>query len=181
MNHQYSKNFSICVIVVSGLFIGMSLLMPVSIFAGSNFQQTINPLTECNDGVDNDGDGGIDFATDTECTSWLDDSESVTTTTSSSSSTTTSASAGIGGQPPQAASQPQSIFELPAFVMNKFIVEPIAEVLGIRNEIDSGTLTNELFSTLRCAIAIYLIAVFAAILWIKRKNHERESDEKTNQ
>lgn len=43
--------------------------------AESNFRQKIYPITECNDGIDNDGDGGIDFASDPECTSWQDDSE----------------------------------------------------------------------------------------------------------
>lgn len=41
----------------------------------SNFTQEIYPITECNDGIDNDGDGGIDFATDPQCTSWTDPSE----------------------------------------------------------------------------------------------------------
>ncbi len=41
----------------------------------SNFSQEIYPITECNDGIDNDGDGGIDFATDPQCTSWTDTSE----------------------------------------------------------------------------------------------------------
>ena len=44
---------------------------------GSNFRQTIYPITECNDGIDNDGDGGIDFATDAQCVSWIDRSETI--------------------------------------------------------------------------------------------------------
>jgi hypothetical protein len=43
----------------------------------SNFRQEIYPLTQCNDGIDNDGDGGIDFATDLQCHSWVDETEDI--------------------------------------------------------------------------------------------------------
>ncbi len=36
---------------------------------------TCGPVTECNDGIDNDGDGKIDFPADPECKSLDDDSE----------------------------------------------------------------------------------------------------------
>lgn len=42
----------------------------------SNFKQEIYPITECNDGIDNDGDGFIDFMSDPNCDSWLDNNES---------------------------------------------------------------------------------------------------------
>lgn len=45
--------------------------------ANSNFTQEIYEITECNDGIDNDGDGGIDFATDDQCVAWTDMSESI--------------------------------------------------------------------------------------------------------
>lgn len=52
------------------------LFFPISIFAaGSNFRQEIYPITQCNDGIDNDGDGFVDFAFDPDCTSWIDDNE----------------------------------------------------------------------------------------------------------
>jgi hypothetical protein len=55
------------------------LLIPTTITysASSNFTQQIYEITECNDGIDNDGDGGIDFATDDQCVSWEDPSETV--------------------------------------------------------------------------------------------------------
>ena len=49
----------------------------LTLFAQSstNLQQQIYPLVQCNDGIDNDSDGLIDFAFDPECTSWVDDRE----------------------------------------------------------------------------------------------------------
>ncbi len=41
----------------------------------STFQQRIYEITECNDGIDNDGDGSIDYASDNGCLSWEDVSE----------------------------------------------------------------------------------------------------------
>lgn len=43
----------------------------------TNFSQQIYAITECNDGIDNDFDGGIDFATDDQCVSWEDNSEAI--------------------------------------------------------------------------------------------------------
>jgi hypothetical protein len=55
-----------------------SLLVPsISYAKSSNFTQQIYAITECNDGIDNDGDGGIDFATDDQCVSWEDVSETI--------------------------------------------------------------------------------------------------------
>lgn len=52
------------------------LFFPISIFAtSSNFRQEIYPITQCNDGIDNDGDGFVDFAFDPDCSSWIDDNE----------------------------------------------------------------------------------------------------------
>jgi len=41
----------------------------------SNFTITIIPAPQCFDGIDNDGDGFIDFPNDPNCTSYTDDSE----------------------------------------------------------------------------------------------------------
>jgi len=41
----------------------------------SNFSITVNPLIQCNDGVDNDGDSFIDFPDDPECASATDNIE----------------------------------------------------------------------------------------------------------
>lgn len=39
------------------------------------FQQQIRAIVACNDGIDNDGDGFIDFASDPDCISWEDINE----------------------------------------------------------------------------------------------------------
>lgn len=39
------------------------------------FKQQIRAIVACNDGVDNDGDGLIDFASDPDCISWEDTNE----------------------------------------------------------------------------------------------------------
>jgi len=44
--------------------------------ANTDFKQQIRTITQCNDSVDNDGDGLIDFASDTDCISWEDNNES---------------------------------------------------------------------------------------------------------
>jgi hypothetical protein len=56
-----------------------ALLFPTTTIysTASNFTQQIYAITECNDGIDNDGDGGIDFATDDQCVSWEDVSETI--------------------------------------------------------------------------------------------------------
>lgn len=59
-------------IVLLILFFGYS---PTVNATTTNFSQQIYAITECNDGIDNDFDGGIDFATDDQCVSWEDDSE----------------------------------------------------------------------------------------------------------
>jgi len=49
---------------------------PSALASVSKFQQQIYPIAECNDGIDNDGDGGIDFSSDPQCVSWGDNDES---------------------------------------------------------------------------------------------------------
>jgi hypothetical protein len=64
-------------------YIGVTLIFAALLFPSisyaksSNFTQQIYAITECNDGIDNDGDGGIDFATDDQCVSWEDTSETI--------------------------------------------------------------------------------------------------------
>jgi len=41
----------------------------------SEFRQQVRAITQCNDGIDNDGDGFVDFASDPDCVSWEDDNE----------------------------------------------------------------------------------------------------------
>lgn len=61
-------------IVLIILILGMA---PITIEAANpEFKQQIRAIVECNDGVDNDGDGLLDFASDPDCTSWEDISES---------------------------------------------------------------------------------------------------------
>jgi hypothetical protein len=43
--------------------------------ANTDFKQQIIGITQCNDGIDNDGDGLIDFASDPDCVSWEDNNE----------------------------------------------------------------------------------------------------------
>ncbi len=50
---------------------------PIVSATTTNFSQQIYAITECNDGIDNDFDGGIDFATDDQCVSWEDNSEAI--------------------------------------------------------------------------------------------------------
>jgi hypothetical protein len=53
-----------------------SLPLGVQAQANSNYRQEIHALTECNDGIDNDGNGTLDFGSDPNCSSWDDDTES---------------------------------------------------------------------------------------------------------
>lgn len=61
-------------ILLMMLMLGMS---PIAIEAANpEFKQQIRAIVACSDGVDNDGDGLIDFDSDPDCTSWEDISES---------------------------------------------------------------------------------------------------------
>lgn len=44
--------------------------------ANTDFKQQIRAITQCNDSIDNDGDGLLDFASDPDCISWEDNNES---------------------------------------------------------------------------------------------------------
>ncbi|MEZ4210654.1 MAG: hypothetical protein R3B38_03030 [Patescibacteria group bacterium] len=56
---------------ITGLFLNQYSRASVT----SNFRQTILPLPQCSDLVDNDGDGFTDFPDDPDCDSLLDDME----------------------------------------------------------------------------------------------------------
>lgn len=65
------------VVLINLLILELTMLLPNRVIAtSSNFSQEIYPITQCNDGIDNDGDGLIDFAFDPQCTSWVDNNES---------------------------------------------------------------------------------------------------------
>lgn len=68
--------FFLCLLFVGGLLFvkskdGAELISSVT----SNFTVTITPAPQCSDGIDNDGDGFIDYPDDPDCTSPMDDSE----------------------------------------------------------------------------------------------------------
>lgn len=70
----YLSRSALVIVLVGALTFVFSY--PLNAQVTSNWRQEIYPITECNDGIDNDGDGAIDFGSDPDCTSWLDDSES---------------------------------------------------------------------------------------------------------
>lgn len=67
---MYSKAFITIIYLTLFFFVSASISAEVT-----NFRQEIIGVTQCNDGIDNDGDGGIDFASDDDCTDWGDPSE----------------------------------------------------------------------------------------------------------
>lgn len=67
------KNY-VSLILITILIFSINTLRVYSLSV-SNFQQIIYPLRQCNDGIDNDSDGFVDFASDPECSSWIDDTE----------------------------------------------------------------------------------------------------------
>ncbi len=64
------------------------MILSIAIFpninnaANTNFNQQIRAITQCNDSIDNDGDGLLDFASDPDCISWEDTNESTEITPS---------------------------------------------------------------------------------------------------
>jgi hypothetical protein len=66
----------------------MIMILSIAIFpnisnaANTNFNQQIRAITQCNDSIDNDGDGLLDFASDPDCISWEDTNESTEITPS---------------------------------------------------------------------------------------------------
>lgn len=67
------RNYFFFIIITISIF--SIITLRVYSASVSNFQQIIYPLRQCNDGIDNDSDGFVDFASDPECSSWIDDSE----------------------------------------------------------------------------------------------------------
>lgn len=59
------------------VYIIIILIIPVFVKASeTQLKQQIRAITQCNDSIDNDGDGLLDFASDPDCISWEDTSES---------------------------------------------------------------------------------------------------------
>jgi hypothetical protein len=58
------------------VYIIMIGITPIWVNAASpEFRQQIKAITQCNDSIDNDGDGLLDFASDPDCVSWEDNNE----------------------------------------------------------------------------------------------------------
>jgi hypothetical protein len=68
---KYIKVFIIIFLIGLSVIGITSLAMAVT----SNFSITVNPLIQCNDGLDNDGDSFIDYPDDPECASATDNIE----------------------------------------------------------------------------------------------------------
>jgi len=153
----------------------------VIVYAGTtNFQQTIYEITECNDGIDNDTDGLVDFASDPECLGWDDDSESIsgssrtssaeTSTSSETSSITTSTASTSEASEQQdnifvqITEEIDNIFNKPreSVVLNTFIWQPLGEILGLTEEIES--LSDAEFTTINMSLFGLLLYPLAAMI-----------------
>ncbi|GEM_PF-2989853 len=131
----------------------------------SSFQQAIYPLTECNDGIDNDNNGLIDFASDTGCTSFTDTNEGVTPqTTINPQAPLTNAIAPI---------LPGFAAEALASAEQEFLWSPIGRVLGIENSDQSRDyilFTVIIIFTTACIGALSLMLI---IRFYKKSNHAK--------
>lgn len=153
----------------------------------TNFQQTIYAVLECNDGIDNDSDGLVDYASDPECMGWDDASESVLETSSTTSSETStsressssdtssisssSSSVNTGNNADngsdniitQITEEIDNIFTEPrkSIVLNTFVWEPLGEILGLTEEIES--LSDAEFTTINMSLLGLMIYPLAAM------------------
>lgn len=133
--------------------------------AGTNFTQQIYPITECNDGIDNDGDGGIDFATDPQCISWTDNSESVVGITPQLGGTPVSSPVQQpDSQGGEAIDQPQedTVDSLGEIIQREFSWDALGSILGIENL--SELLGEESDEVLFVAAFVLFVALLSGIV-----------------
>lgn len=162
------------------IFIFVSFLTFQVHGAGSNFQQEIYPLGECNDGIDNDGDGGIDFATDPQCTSWTDPSETdpIDPPVSSPQEENNTATQSQQSQPNQGSSNFQPpINSIPELINRVFSWESLGNVLGIEDledRIEQPQTQAYVLGGIIIAMLVAAAIMFVLIIYLSRSIRRNE-------
>lgn len=171
------KKLTLLLILISQIFFINKISAEVT-----DFKQVIYPITECNDGVDNDGNGFIDFQSDPNCSSWVDNLEAPDPVPSL----------------PVPEPQPETVFEeeftpilelplalpkedikdLTAFeievanILNRLVWKPFGEVIGLnqaqinRNSINTIKYGLPAFTI---AFAVLVIVPFVIVVFKKPK------------
>jgi hypothetical protein len=158
--------------------ISFALFLVTISAAPPNFRQRIYEITECNDGIDNDGDGGIDFASDPQCLSWEDDSELIDETPPPDPEPEPEPEpnpvdngnppGGSGGTPTPTppTEEPGSGPEL----IQEFLWEPIGKVLGFDiAKLEQGKY-NTSFTISAFIIFYFLLILIMFLILLRRRN-----------
>lgn len=131
----------------------------------STFYQSIYALTECNDGIDNDNDGLVDYASDSDCTSFSDTSEhSLTQQELTVRSPLTNIVAPI---------LPDPVLEDVANAEQEFLWSPIGRVLGIEGSTNSTPSPLLVFVLALATLTTGFLSFFLIIRFILKVNHGR--------
>ena len=148
------------------IFIFIAISIPKTGATNSTFFQAIYIIGECNDGIDNDGDGLVDYASDPECTSFDDLSES--STPSPTITVTPTPIQNLRSNIPRItlpAQETQSEDVLTTATQN-LVWNPIAKVLGLENT--SSEISPIEGFLLIIIFFLLLITIFGSIVVITR-------------
>jgi hypothetical protein len=170
------------------LTISFTLFLTIISAAPSNFRQQIYEITECNDGIDNDGDGGIDFASDPQCLSWEDNSELIDETPPPDPEPEPPASNPVdngnnpppnsGGTPGEEGPTEEPGAGSPEVLFQEFLWEPIGKVFGLDiAKLEQGKYNRNF--TISAFILVYFLLILIMLLILLKRRHDRNQEEST--
>lgn len=155
-------------LVIPVIIIGFAI--PSVYSANTGLHQIIIPITQCNDGIDNDHDGLVDYASDPDCTSFSDDNESpnpVTPTPTQTPFVTKSVILGQSNQKNSTTSE-TSVSNTINKIAQEYLWEPMGKVLGVENITGDTNPNFIIVSFFILAFILALVNLFIIILILRR-------------